>query len=76
MKSFINRLKEPSTWAGLAVLASIFGAKPEVINAVMGIVGAVTDGTTTGGAAGALQAITGACAAIAVVVPEKKPAVQ
>jgi hypothetical protein len=25
MNNAINRLKEPSTWAGLAVLASLFG---------------------------------------------------
>lgn len=29
-----NRLKEPSTWAGLGILAALFGIPAEHINAV------------------------------------------
>ncbi|WP_194286365.1 hypothetical protein [Rhodocyclus gracilis] len=34
MKNVLARLREPSTWAGLAALAALFGAPPEHINAV------------------------------------------
>lgn len=31
---FLNRLKEPSTWAGLSVLAALFGMPPGLIDAI------------------------------------------
>lgn len=38
MNKTINRFKEPSTWAGLGILAALFGANvaPEQINQVGG----------------------------------------
>jgi len=32
----LNRLREPSTWAGLAVIAAAFGIKPELAHAIEG----------------------------------------
>lgn len=37
----INRLREPSTWAGLSALGLIFGLPPGTIDAVGAIVGGV-----------------------------------
>jgi phage shock protein PspC (stress-responsive transcriptional regulator) len=34
LKSIFNRLKEPSTWAGIAGLAVLFGVDPVKINAI------------------------------------------
>jgi hypothetical protein len=34
MKTIAKRFKEPSTWAGLAALATLFGVPLEHINAV------------------------------------------
>jgi phage shock protein PspC (stress-responsive transcriptional regulator) len=34
MKKLIQRLKEPSTWAGIAGLAVLFGVDPVKINAI------------------------------------------
>jgi uncharacterized membrane protein YuzA (DUF378 family) len=73
MKVILNRLKEPSTWAGFAALATLFGVSPVVSNAVLHIVGAVSDGASIGGPAGVVQAIVGICAAAAVLIPERKP---
>lgn len=38
-KAIINRLKEPSTWAGLAVLGTVFGLPPGTVDAVGMVVG-------------------------------------
>lgn len=35
----INRLREPSTWAGLAVLGAVFGLPPGTIDAVGQVIG-------------------------------------
>jgi hypothetical protein len=39
MKSILNRLREPSTWAGLSVLGAVFGLPPGTIDAVGQIIG-------------------------------------
>jgi len=53
MKYLLDRLKEPSTWRGLAILATVFGINinPEQVNAivtvggcVIGAIGAFTKG--------------------------------
>lgn len=46
MGSISNRLKEPSTWAGLAILLSMLGAPvaPEQLQALMAIAGSVAAG--------------------------------
>lgn len=45
MKNILNRAKEPSTWAGLSVLAALFGVPLEhyqaVATAIAGVAGAV-----------------------------------
>ena len=40
MNFFLNRMREPSTWAGLAALGALFGLPPETI----GLVGQVAMG--------------------------------
>jgi hypothetical protein len=37
----INRIKEPSTWAGLAVLGTVFGLPPGTVDAVGMVLGGV-----------------------------------
>lgn len=39
--SIINRLREPSTWAGISALGLIIGLTPGTIDAVGAIVGGV-----------------------------------
>lgn len=39
MKTILNRLREPSTWAGVAVLGAVFGLPPGAIEAVGQIIG-------------------------------------
>ena len=43
MQCLLNRLKEPSTWAGLGVLLGLFGVKvlPEQLTAIVGVVTAI-----------------------------------
>ena len=40
MRDLLNRLKEPSTWAGVSVILGVFGVKfaPEQLAAVVGVV--------------------------------------
>ncbi len=33
----LNRLREPSTWTALAVMAGVFGIKPELAHAIEGV---------------------------------------
>lgn len=39
MQTILNRLKEPSTWAGLSVLGVLFGLPPGTVDLVGQIVG-------------------------------------
>jgi len=39
LKLITNRLKEPSTWAGLSVIATLLGAPPGALDAVGQVVG-------------------------------------
>jgi hypothetical protein len=39
MQKFIERIKEPSTWAGLSVLGVLFGLPPGTMDAVGQVVG-------------------------------------
>lgn len=41
LKKLMNRLKEPSSLAGLSMLAVMFGVAPEVADTVTGAVGAL-----------------------------------
>ena len=40
-QAIINRLREPSTWAGISALGLIFGLPPGTIEAVGQIVGGI-----------------------------------
>lgn len=40
-KTLKNRLREPSTWAGLSALAVLFGAPPGTVEVVSQVVGGV-----------------------------------
>ncbi|WP_314434601.1 hypothetical protein [Massilia timonae] len=44
MKNVLKRLKEPSTWAGIAGLAVLFGVDPIKANVVVEAVAAVAAG--------------------------------
>jgi phage shock protein PspC (stress-responsive transcriptional regulator) len=44
MKNVLKRLKEPSTWAGFAGLAVLFGVDPVKANVLVQAVGAVAAG--------------------------------
>lgn len=57
--NFLNRIKEPSTWAGLASLAVLFGASPDTTAQVVNATGSVA------------QAITGVAAVMAIFLHEK-----
>ena len=41
LQTIIKRLKEPSTWAGLAALGVIFGLPPGTVEAVGQVLGGV-----------------------------------
>lgn len=41
MNAFFARLKEPSTWAGLSMLATMFGVPSDHVSAVSGVVAAI-----------------------------------
>lgn len=38
MQSILNRFREPSTWAGIAALATIFGAPANTVQLVQQVV--------------------------------------
>ncbi|MFC3151802.1 hypothetical protein ACFOEK_12250 [Litoribrevibacter euphylliae] len=61
-KAVINRLKEPSTMAGLAIIGTVFGVPAEATTAVVGLVDPIW------------QAVTAGAAALAVCMPEKTQA--
>ena len=52
MKNILNRIKEPSTWAGLASLAMLLGANPETTTQVVNAGGSVAQ--AVGAVAGVL----------------------
>lgn len=71
-KAILKRIKEPSTWAGLSVLAAVFGVPREAADAVASVATAVigmSDAGVTGAAVS--SALTGLAALVAVVLPEK-----
>ena len=41
MQNVLQRLKEPSTWAGLAVLGTLFGVPPGTVEAAAQVAGGV-----------------------------------
>jgi hypothetical protein len=75
VNKIVQRLKEPSTWAGLAVLALSLGLDPNKVAALGHVVNAVAPFLPTDGGVLA-HAITAAAAGVAVVLPESKPAAQ
>jgi hypothetical protein len=75
MKNFVQRLKEPSTWAGLAALSVLFGADPHKVAALGQVATAIVPFVPVDGGVLA-QAVGGIAAAAAVLLPESKPAPQ
>lgn len=75
MNKIIQRLKEPSTWAGPAVIALSLGLDPTKIAALGHVVNAVAPFVPVDGGVLA-HVITAAAAGAAVVLPESKPAAQ
>ena len=41
MKTFLDRLREPSTWAGISMLGVVFGLPPGTIDLVGQVIGGV-----------------------------------
>jgi hypothetical protein len=75
MKTLIQRLKEPSTWAGVAVLAGLFGVDPNKVAAVGHVASAIAPFVPVDGGVLA-QAVAGISAAVAVLLPESKTDLQ
>lgn len=38
-KAILNRLREPSTWAGISIIAALFGVPPGTIDLIAQVVG-------------------------------------
>ena len=41
MEFFLSKLREPSTWAGIAILGTLFGVPPGTVEVVGQVVGGV-----------------------------------
>lgn len=69
-----DRFKEPSTYAGLAALAVLFGVPEPVANAALVVVNTVGGIIGAGGVtvAGVSQAAAAVCGVVAILAPEKK----
>lgn len=72
MLKILSRFKEPSSWAGLAAIALMFGARPDQVDAVHGVVTAVATAAGGTNAAVLTQVVVAVCGAAAVFLPEKK----
>jgi hypothetical protein len=70
MNAFVQRLKEPSTWAGLAVLAITLGLDPQKVAALGQLANAIVPLVPIDGGVLA-HVITAAAASAAVFMPEK-----
>lgn len=75
MNKLVQRLKEPSTWAGLAIMALSMGVDPTKISVLGHLVSAVAQFVPVDGGVLA-HVIMAAAGGAAVVLPESKPAVQ
>lgn len=73
MNKFVQRLKEPSTWAGLAILAITFGIDPNKVTALHQVAVALAPLVPLDGGTLA-QTILAAAGTAAVVLPEKQRA--
>lgn len=71
MKNFIQRLKEPSTWAGFAALAVLCGLDPAKVAAAKQVAAAVAPFVDPGTVA---NVVTSVAAGLAVLLPESKKA--
>lgn len=66
VKALARRLKEPSSWAGLGLIAMAFGVDAEQVRAVVSVAGVLFDTPGIG------EAVTAVAGAAAVFLPEKK----
>lgn len=75
MQGITARLKEPSTWAGLAILGIGLGIDPSKLSALGHLAAAIAPFVPVDGGVLA-QIVIGLAGGAAVVMPEKKAAVQ
>jgi hypothetical protein len=75
MRKIIKRFKEPSTWAGVSILAAVFGVPAVTADAVTGALSALV-GLADPGITGTTvsNALTALAAVAAILVPEKEAA--
>jgi hypothetical protein len=73
MNKFVQRLKEPSTWAGLAILAVTLGLDPQKVAALGQVANAFVPLVPVDGGVLA-HVITAVAASAAVFMPEKPAA--
>lgn len=73
MKQFVQRLREPSTWAGLGILAVLFGIDPNKVAAVHQVAAVLAPFVPVDGGVLA-QTIIAAAGVAAVALPEKQGA--
>lgn len=73
MNKFVARLKEPSTWAGLGILAVTLGLDPNKVAVLGHVAAAVAPFVPVDGGILA-HIVTAAAAGAAVLLPESKPA--
>lgn len=74
MKSFVQRLSEPSTWAGLAVLGALFGINAHTVATVGQVAGALVPAVPADGGGYLGHIITAVAAGLAVLLPESQAA--
>jgi len=72
MSKLIQRLKEPSTWAGVAAISVLFGLDPNKVAAVTQIAQAVAPFVPVDGGVLA-HTIVGLSSLAAIFLPEQKP---
>jgi hypothetical protein len=73
MQNIKQRLKEPSTWAGIAMLAAIFGVDPTKVSAIGQVANAAAAFVPADGGGYLAHVVTAVGAALAVFLPEKQP---
>lgn len=74
MENIKNRLKEPSTWAGLAMLSLIFGADPTKVQAVTQVASAAAAFVPADGGGYLAHLLTALGAGLAIYLPETRTA--
>lgn len=71
--NIVQRIKEPSTWAGLGILALSLGLDPKIVAALGHVASALVPFVPVDGGVLA-HMVTAVAAGTAVILPESKPA--